>query len=220
MARDLPSDRRASADDYGDAYGPLKREAELAALERLGERAFILRSGLLVGAGDYTDRLTYWVRRIDQGGRVAAPGDPRRLVQLIDVRDAAAFIVSGAARKLSGIFNLTGQPLSMAYLLNSCRTAAGSNAELVWMSDDAIHAAEIAAWTELPLWLPSNDAQFKHFLEISTAKAFSQGLRVRPLDETLMAILSWDRTRRTETLKSGLPAAKEALLLASVLAPN
>jgi 2'-hydroxyisoflavone reductase len=117
LARSLPVEQRSSAASYGTAYGPLKRECELVALDRLGDRAFILRSGLLVGAGDYTDRLTYWVRRIDQGGSIPAPGDPQRLVQLIDVRDAARFIVEGAERGLSGVFNLTSRPLPISELL-------------------------------------------------------------------------------------------------------
>ena len=220
MVQNLPFDQRSGADAYGDAYGPLKREAEIAALDRLGDRAFILRSGLLAGAGDYTDRLTYWVRRIDQGGRVAAPGDPQRLVQLIDVRDAATFIIAGASRGLKGIFNLTGQPLSMAFLLESCRSVTGSNAELVWIAEETINAAGIEAWTEVPLWLPSSDVQSKYFLEISAAKAFAHDLQVRPLDETLISILSWDRTRRTEPLKSGLPPLKETLLLSKAAAPS
>ena len=53
------SDAMSYGPAYGPAYGPLKRFAELVAIERLGGRAFILRPGLLVGAGDYTDRLTY-----------------------------------------------------------------------------------------------------------------------------------------------------------------
>jgi 2'-hydroxyisoflavone reductase len=217
LAQSLPSGKRGSADDYGDAYGPLKRESEIVALDRLGHRAFILRSGLLSGVGDYTDRLTYWVRRVDQGERIAAPGDPQRLVQLIDVRDAAAFIVAGASRRLSGIFNLTGKPFSMAFLLQSCCSVAQSNAELVWIAEETIKAAGIEAWTEFPLWLPSSDVQTKYFLEISTSKAFACGLKTRPLNETLMAILSWDRSRRTKPLKSGVPPLKEALLLSKAL---
>lgn len=220
MARNLPPDQRASSGSYGDAYGPLKREAEIAALERLGERALILRSGLLVGAGDYTDRLTYWVRRVDQGGRVAVPGDPQRQVQLIDARDAAAFIVNCASAGLGGVYNLTGKPFSIGLLLESCRSVAGSNAELVWIAEETIKAAGVEAWTELPLWLPSSDAQYKHFLEVGTAEAFAHGLQVRPLNETLASILSWDRSRRTEPLKSGLPPAKEALLLSMAAAPS
>jgi 2'-hydroxyisoflavone reductase len=218
LARSLPVERRSSAASYGTAYGPLKRECELVALERLGDRALILRSGLLVGAGDYTDRLTYWVRRVDQGGSVPAPGDPQRLVQLIDVRDAARFIVDGAEEGLGGAFNLTGRPLPMSGLLEACREAAGSDGRFVWCPDEAVLAAGLEPWSEVPLWLPHSDEPFRHFLEIDTEKAFAQGLQTRPLAETLETILAWDRTRRATPLKAGMPPEKEAALLAAVAA--
>jgi 2'-hydroxyisoflavone reductase len=213
FARQLTPEQRGSADSYDEAYGPLKREAELVALGKLGDRALILRAGLLVGAGDYTDRLTYWVRRIDQGGVVAAPGDPQRRVQLIDVRDAAAFTFAMAAQGASGIFNLTGKSRSFVSLLETCREVAKSNAQTKWIGEDKIKGAGVAGWTELPLWLPSSDAQYLHFLDVSVDHAFRHGLTTRPLDETISDILAWDRARRDEPLKAGLSPEKEALLL-------
>ena len=214
LARSLPVEERSGAGSYGTAYGPLKRECELAAIERLGDRAFILRSGLLVGAGDYTDRLTWWVRRVDQGGPIPAPGSPQRLVQLIDVRDAARFIVEGAEQELGGLFNLTGRPLPMSTLLDLCRRVAGSDARFTWCPDEAILAAGLEPWSEVPLWLPHSDESFRHFLEIDVEKAFAHGLQVRPLDETLAQILAWERDRRGTPLKAGMPPEKEAALLA------
>jgi 2'-hydroxyisoflavone reductase len=214
MAQALPADQRSSAASYGTAYGALKREAELVALSRLGDRALILRAGLLVGAGDYTDRLTYWVRRIDRGGTIPLPGDPERPVQLIDVRDAAAFIVTAGEKGMSGTFNLTGRPVSMASVFEACREVTASDARFVWRPEADIRAAGLAPWTEVPLWLPSSDAAFRYLLEISTDRAFAAGLKVRPLQETLRDILDWDR-RRATPLKAGMPPEKEARLLAS-----
>jgi len=214
MARALPPEQRSSAASYAKAYGPLKRECELVALERLRERALILRSGLLVGAGDYTDRLTSWVRRVDQGGAIPAPGDPQRSIQLVDVRDAARFIVETAERNVGGIFNLTGRPFPFADLLEAIRRVAGSDARLVWRSDEAVLGAGLEPWTEVPLWLPQADEAFRHFLEIDVERAFAHGFKPRPLDETLRQILAWDRTRRDTPLKAGMPPDKEAALLA------
>jgi 2'-hydroxyisoflavone reductase len=215
MERALPAEQRSSAASYGTAYGALKREAELVALSRLGDRALILRAGLLVGAGDYTDRLTYWVRRIDRGGTIPLPGDPERRVQLIDVRDAAAFIVAAGEKGISGIFNLTGGRASMAAIFEACREITASNAQFVWRSEAEVLAAGLAPWSEVPLWLPSSDAASRYILDICTDKAFAAGLKVRPLQETLRNILDWDRTRRATPLKAGMPTEKEALLLAS-----
>ena len=213
LARSLPIDLRSSAASYGAAYGALKREAELVALSRLGRRALICRSGLLVGAGDYTDRLTYWVRRIDCGGAVPLPGEPERPAQLIDVRDAAGFIVSALEQDLDGVFNLTGCPVPIATIFEQCREVAGSSAGFVWVSEQQILAAGLVPWSDVPLWLPKSDTAFRHFLEINTDKAVAAGLRVRPLRETLENILVWDRTRRATPLKVGIPTEKEPMLL-------
>ena len=214
FARSLPIDQRSNAASYGDAYGALKREAELVALSRLGRRALICRSGLLVGAGDYTDRLTYWVRRIDVGGTVPLPGEPERPAQLIDVRDAAGFIVSALERGLDGILNLTGRPFPIADIFEQCREVAGSSARFIWVSERQILAAGLVPWSDVPLWIPKSDATYRHFLEINTDKAIAAGLRVRPLRETVENILLWDRTRRTMPLKAGIPPDREPMLLA------
>src|SRR5688572_32008048 len=76
MARASPADQRSSAASYGAAYGALKREAELVALSRLGDRTLILRAGLLVGAGVYRTGLPSWFRRMVGGGTIPLPGVP------------------------------------------------------------------------------------------------------------------------------------------------
>jgi 2'-hydroxyisoflavone reductase len=213
FANHLTPEQRGNAESYDEAYGPLKREAELVALDKLAHRALILRAGLLVGAGDYTDRLTYWMRRIVEGGTVAAPGNPDRMVQLIDFRDAAAFIIAAASRGIGGIFNLTGKPLTFGSLLQTCKEVAGSSAKLEWIADDKIIAAGIEPWTQMPLWLPATDKHFAHFLNVNVAKAFDHGLATRSLEQTLSNILAWDGTRRSDPLKAGLPPQLETRLL-------
>lgn len=213
FVRGLPPDRRSSANDI-EAYGPLKREAERSAIAALGERALILRAGLLIGAGDYTDRLTYWVRKVDRGGIVAVPGDPERLVQMIDGRDAAEFIINSLENGLGGIFNLTGKPLSMESLLEACRNVARSDARFEWCDEKAIEASGLQPWTELPLWLPSSDESSRYMLQVSIDKALACGLRFRPLETSLQELLAWDRSRRYTTLKAGMSIDQENALFA------
>src|SRR5205085_1132315 len=68
-------------------YGALKAACETEVERAFGDRALLVRPGLIVGPGDRTDRFTWWPARIAKGGRVAAPGRPARPVQFIDVRD-------------------------------------------------------------------------------------------------------------------------------------
>lgn len=209
----LPPGQRSGAAALGPMYGPMKRECELEAIGRLGDRALILRVGLLVGAGDYTDRFTYWVRRIDGGGTVPCPGDPARPVQVIDVRDVAAWTLHAAENEIGGVFNVTGRPVPMAALLDTCRRVAGSDANVVWVREEDVLAAGLSPWTEVPLWMPRSNDAFRHILEVGVDKAFAEGLRTRPLHETVEQVLAWDRARRDQPLKAGMPADKEAALL-------
>ena len=51
-----------------------------------------------------------WVRLL------AAPGEPSRAVQFIDVRDVAAFVVRALEREASGAVNVTGLPGAVSML--------------------------------------------------------------------------------------------------------
>lgn len=213
IVRKLPSERRSDAVAYGQSYGPLKRACEIVAQERLGERAILLRSGLLVGAGDYSDRLTWWVRRIDQGGRIPVPAAKDSFFQMIDVRDAAAFAVRTAMEARSGIYNMTSRDMPLSALLNAIVAVTGTEAELVWLSADKLEEVGIQPWTELPLIVPT-DAKRRYFFQIDTEKAHRDGLTCRPIEETLADLLRWDRAHRDRPLKCGISPAQEQALLA------
>jgi 2'-hydroxyisoflavone reductase len=54
-----------------------------------GDRALIIRPGLIVGPYDPTDRFTYWPMRVKRGGDMITPDRPQTPIQIIDVRDLA-----------------------------------------------------------------------------------------------------------------------------------
>jgi 2'-hydroxyisoflavone reductase len=218
VAANVPAESRASAFAYGSSYGPLKRACEIKAKHMLGDRATALRVGLLVGAGDYTDRLTWWVRRIDRAQteylEIPAPAPQNRMVQLIDVRDVALFALKCAADELAGIWNVTGEPMPLLDVLNAIIDVSCSNAELIWVSEDKIQKTGVKPWVDIPMMAPLMP-EFRYFLEVSTSKARSAGLMCRPLEETLRPLLNWDRGRRRLHLKCGLTPEQEASLLSS-----
>ena len=127
---------------YGELYGPLKVRCEEAVKSSFPE-ALVVRPGLVVGPYDYTDRLTYWVRRIGLAGRgletqVLAPGSPEQRAQFIDARDLAAWLLQATEDKLTGTFNATGPDTTLTFgeVLETCRKTLNPTAELVWVKND------------------------------------------------------------------------------------
>src|SRR3954466_15403094 len=175
----------------GDDYGPNKAACERAAEAALPGRVAALRAGLLCGPHDNVFRLPWWVQRIARGGDVLAPGDPERTVQLVDVRDLAAWFLDLAEHRTPGVFNATapiGQA-TMREVLEAAVTATGSDARLVWVSDDALAAAGVGPWTEVPLWLPEADAPGTW--RVDAARTQAAGLRCRPVAETIADVWAW-----------------------------
>ena len=93
----------------GETYGPLKALCEQVVHDIYGERALIVRPGLIVGPHDPTDRFTYWPVRVARGGDVLAPQSPDVATQIIDVRDLAEFIIKLTEENALGVYNATGR---------------------------------------------------------------------------------------------------------------
>jgi len=208
----------------GASYGPLKALSERALEKVLPGRALIIRPGVIVGPHDPTVRFSYWTARIARGGEVLAPGDPETPVQLIDVRDLAEWtirMIEGGGR---GVFNAPGRPgLTMGELLETCRSASGSDARFTWVDETFLTERGVLPWAHLPLWMPPSAETHAHFLRIGADRALGAGLTFRPLSDTVRATLAWQRSSEGRPLpeKPGVPtpdltlsAARERELLA------
>jgi nucleoside-diphosphate-sugar epimerase len=194
-------------------YGPLKAECERLVQEAFGARALVVRPGLIVGPHDPTDRFTYWPRRVAEGGRMLAPAPPDQPVQFIDVRDLGDWIVTAIEAGRSGAYNATGEPTTFARLLDGCMRVSG-DAEIVWVPPERLVEAEVGEWMELPLWIVT--PEFAAMQQTDISKALRDGLRFRPLEETIRDTLAWDAERTTPRAEGvGLTAERERELLAN-----
>jgi len=200
----------------GETYGPLKALCEAAAESAMPSRVLNVRPGLIVGPHDPSNRFTYWPHRLAGGGEVLAPGDPDALVQIIDVRDLAEWIVRMIERNQTGVYNATGPdyPLSMGRLLDECRTVSGSNARFTWASDAFLLEHGVRPYTEMPLWIPHEPDAVGHS-RIDCSKAIAAGLSFRPLAKTVWETLVWDAPQPPGAQRAnGLAPERERELLA------
>jgi 2'-hydroxyisoflavone reductase len=175
-------------------YGTLKAGCERAAIEVFDDRAVLVRAGLILGPRENIGRLPWWLRRVERGGEVLAPGRPGRPIQYVDARDLAAWIVDAccASDGPSGPINAVSPPASstMGELLEGCVEATGSDARLVWLDDAFLLEHDAGPWHELPLWVPEND-EWAGFYEARADRAAETGLSFRPARRTVDGTWAW-----------------------------
>jgi 2'-hydroxyisoflavone reductase len=193
----MPADELS---DDGSNYGPLKALCEREVEEVFGQRALVVRPGLIVGPHDPTGRFTYWAQRLRRGGELLAPGPPERRVQFVDVRDLAGWMLDAVEQELAGTFNATGEGIPWADLL--------AGAEVVWVPDEFLLEHGVGPWMELPLWLPGAGYAGMHSTDVR--RAVAAGLRFRSLPETLAGAADAPAIAGV-----GLTPAREAELLAA-----
>ena len=209
----------------GETYGALKAQTEQAAEAEMPGKVAVVRPGLIVGPEDPTDRFTYWPVRVSRGGAVLAPGSPDDPLQLIDVRDLGAFLVTLIENQTRGTFNALGpgpdpapaRNLTMGGMLAACKTAASSDATFTWVPPEFLAEHEVHAWSDMPAWVP-HQGETAGFMQVSNARAVAAGLAFRPIGATAQDTLDWFRTLpedRRQKLLSGISPEREQAVLAA-----
>lgn len=202
-----------------EAYGGMKVACERIVTE--GARtAAVVRPGLIVGPGDPTGRFTYWPGRVADGGEILAPGSPEDLVQVIDVRDLAAWIVTLAERRTEGVYDGVGEPMPIRDLLAACEVGAGQGAAATytWVGQDRLKALGVEPWMgedAIPLWLPRPD--YDGLVAHDVAPSLEAGLTIRPVADTSRDTLAWLR-ETPDAPVTGISREREAELLAAARA--
>jgi 2'-hydroxyisoflavone reductase len=214
-----PGDPDADPADYtwgSGAYGLLKAGAETALHTDLPPgQLVIVRPGVILGPGEYSHRLTWWLQRAKRGGTLLGPGSPTDPLRPVDVHDLALFLIQLLENGGSGTFNVAGPPGrdTIGALLDACLTVTGSAGTVCWVDSSWLADAGVAQWTEIPMWRtpPGTWA-------IDTARAQEAGLVCRPLQATVAETWAWLEAGGTpvdqpRAALHGLAPAREAELL-------
>ncbi len=209
----------ADAEPPKAAYGPLKVRCENDAKEIWGEKALIVRPGLIVGPGDLTDRFSYWPIRVEQGGEILAPGTPDDAVAFIDQRDLTEFIIRLCEQQANGTYNVVGPGymLTIAEMLYGCKAVTTSTARFTWVDADFVLANKLRPYADLPVWMPPR-GDSEGWARMDCSKAKKAGLTFRPLAETARDTLTYYHAQTPErqaALKAGLAPERERDVLAA-----
>lgn len=181
-------------------YGGLKALCEQAAEKAMPGRTTVIRPGFIVGPGDPSDRFTYWPWRVQHSGEngygmeMLAPGTGDDPVQVIDVRDLAAFMLHVAENNTIGTFNACGPDyrLTMRKLLEeskrACADGPGGKTRLAWVSAEFIE--KYPDPIDTTIWIPPK-GEALGFHQWSNARAVKAGLTFLPIFDTIKDTLAW-----------------------------
>lgn len=192
-----------------EVYGAMKVACERLVLDGAVSAA-VVRPGLIMGPGDPSGRFAYWARRADEARQVLAPGAPDDTVQVLDVRDLAAWLVTIAEQRRTGTYDGVGEQAHLADFLDACLPEAS----LVWVDQDFLAAEGVQPWAGadgIPLWLPR--PEYDGMLGHDARPAVDAGLGLRPIAETARDTRMWldaDPAARID----GITLEREAELLA------
>jgi 2'-hydroxyisoflavone reductase len=206
-------------------YGLAKAEAERELRKAMGDRATIVRPGLIVGPGDDTDRFTYWPVRIDRGGEILAPGRPLEdRIQIIDVRDLCEWCVRLCEDRTYGTFMGVGPQngRSIAEVLYGIAAVTTTPLSWTWVPLEFLQQHDVRPYSGMPIWRPPTPG-FEGFARFDLTREVAAGLTFRPLAETARDTLAFHYARpveRQRDLGAGISAEKEAEVLRAWHAAN
>ena len=173
------------------AYGVMKATSELATIKYFGqERSMIVRPTLIVGPGDRTDRFPYWLCRLEKGGDIIIPGSREEVVQYIDVRDLAQWMIRLSENKAAGTYNGSGPGFAMTTnaFVHGIHANYNSPVRYVQIDDsDFLKENSIIGIQPWVIQLP----RYAGMSRSDNRKAIAAGLQFRPLSQTVRATHKW-----------------------------
>jgi len=208
---ELPADADPTVYD-NQHYGALKVLCERAIEAAMPGRVLHVRSGLIVGPYDPTNRFTYWPVRVQQGGDMLAPSGPELPVQIIHAADQARWILHMLEQDKMGVYNVTSDNgvYDLGTVIDVAAKVTGADVRPVWVPDSFLTEQAIQPWMELPLWLPS---EVLGMSRVSAKKAYAAGLSLMSLEEMIRSTLDWYQQQPEQEWPAGLAEDKEKTVL-------
>lgn len=190
LVLEVPAD--VSEDEkYTYDYGVMKANSELATIDQFGaDRSIIVRPTLIVGPGDRTDRFPYWLARLDKGGDIIIPGKRDEVVQYIDVRDLAEWMIRLLENKAAGTYNGSGPGFAMTTntFVHGIHASFNSPVNFIQIDDlEFLKENNIIGIQPWVIQLP----EYAGMSKSDNSRAIAASLTFRPLSDTVRATTKW-----------------------------
>ncbi len=198
-----------ATDDSPETYGSRKAEGDravFAAADR-GVNAMSIRPPIVYGPHDYTERLDYWIERVDAHYRILVPGDGTNLRHLVYVGDVADAVRTVAEKGTAGeAYNVgDGHLPVLAEWVELLADACETDVETVFASERELGAVGLSL-SDFPLY-----RDYPHLLE--TRKIRSLGWEPTSHGNTLPGTIEEHRNSERTGQENGPDRETEEGLL-------
>ena len=170
-----------ATDDSPESYGPRKAEGDrvVAQAAEDGVNAMAVRPCIVYGPHDYTERLDYWLDRVDTYDRVIVPGDGTNIWHRAYVEDvASALRVVGEEGEAGEAYNVGDRRLvTLEEMLEVIADAMDTEVDVVHAGERELAAAGLEP-TDFILY-----REYPHVLD--TAKLADLGWESTPVPEAM-----------------------------------
>ncbi|MDS0293433.1 NAD-dependent epimerase/dehydratase family protein [Halogeometricum luteum] len=168
-------------DDSDETYGPRKAEGDRVVFEAAmdGVNAMSVRPCIVYGPHDYTERLDYWISRVEEYDRIVVPGDGTNLWHRAYVEDVASALRVVAERGTPGeAYNVGDRRLAtLEETVELIADAAGESVDVVHAGERELAAAGLS---------PDDFVLYREYPHVmDTNKLSDLGWESTPLDEAM-----------------------------------
>jgi nucleoside-diphosphate-sugar epimerase len=136
-----------AVDESGETYGNRKAEGDRIVQQAAeeGVNAMSVRPCIVYGPYDYTERMDYWLDRVDTHDRVVVPGDGQNLWHRAYVKDVASALRIVAEEGEPGEFYNVGdqRAVTLSEMLDLVADATNTDVEVVPAGENELAAAEL-----------------------------------------------------------------------------
>jgi 2'-hydroxyisoflavone reductase len=162
-------------------YGSLKVMCEEVYSKHGLENTLILRPSIIIGNGDHTGRLAFWLMLSRKfNSLIKLEESTNKKVSVIGVRDLATFTYQSLNDGLTGVFNLNGHCVSLNEMLAIFHKQAPNNENTTFkVTEKKLETLGIKK-SALP-FLENDQSE-----EFDSQKAQDSGLKIRGLESTLL----------------------------------
>ncbi|MFD1563499.1 NAD-dependent epimerase/dehydratase family protein [Haloarchaeobius amylolyticus] len=198
-----------ATDDSFDTYGNRKAECDRAVFAAAddGVRAMAVRPPIVYGPHDYTERLDWWINRVNRFDRVLIPGDGTNLRHRVYVEDVASALRLVAENGIPGeAYNVGDRRLvTLEEMVDLIADCLETDVELVHAGPRELAAGDLAL-DDYPLY-----RTYPHVL--STAKLAALGWESTPLEEAMERSVADHRESDRDGDENGPDRAAEERVL-------